>query len=146
MAKSKPDPQPATVAAEPSLAEHLHSLRALLNHKAEISRACVVELANDLVNADRTPLEVLAWSTRAFEAAASLHVALGILRRLATGETIGDVYASIQCEALRCARSGSTSSTMPTSNFASACHTSALAEFENLLSYAALKTAKMERP
>ena len=153
MAKSKPDPHPlvafaanATAAAEPTLAEHLQSLRSLLNHKIETSRAIVVELAADLANADRAPLEVLAWSTRAFEAAATLEVALEISKRLDTGEAIGDVYAHIQRNALRRVRSGSSSSTSPAANLASACHTSALAEFEDLLRYAALKTSKMERP
>ena len=137
MAKPKTE---GPVADEPSPAERLHTLRAILRHKIETSRAIVASLAKDLADPDRRPLEVLSWSARAFEAAAVLQVGLEISQRLDTGESIADVHAGLSREALRGARSGS-SSTSPASNFAASCRTSALAEFEDLLRYDAIKTS-----
>jgi len=141
MAKTtKPQPAaPAPAPEEPTPAERLHTLRSILRHKIETSRAIVASLAKDLADPDRRPLEILSWSARAFEAAGVLQVALEISDRLDTGESIADVHANLLREALRGARSGS-SSTSAASNLAAACRVSALAEFEDLLRYDALKT------
>jgi hypothetical protein len=134
---------PTTVAAAGQTpAERLHTLRLLLRYKIESSHECIDALVKDLTNPDRLPIQALAWSARAFEAAAVLQVAQGISTRLDAGESIVDIYLKIQREALHGARGGS-SSTSPTSNFAAACSTAALAEFEEFLRYDALK-AKTE--
>jgi hypothetical protein len=138
-AKSKTTNKSAPVVDEPTSAERLHTLRSILRHKIETSLAIVAATANDLANPDKRPLEILSWSARVFEAAGVLQVALEVSARLDTGESIVDIHANLQREALRGARS-QPSSTSPASNFAAACRTSALAEFEELLRYDALKT------
>lgn len=143
MAKSKTKPAPETVATaaaadEPTPEERMHTLRSILRHKIDSSRAVIDALAKDLADPDRRPLEVLSWSARHFEAAATLQVALDISQRLDTGESVADVHLGLLREALRGAKS-QPSSTSPASNFAAACRTSALAEFEELLRYDAKK-------
>lgn len=142
MAKTKPENQTVPV-PEPTYEERLRTLRSILHHKIETSRAIVDAFAKELVNPDGQPLHSLSWSARVFEAAASLQVGLEISARLDTGESIADVHAAIQREALRGARSGS-SSTSVASNYAAACRTAALAEFEDWMRYDAKKTTKVE--
>jgi len=132
--KTKPTNEAATPVADPTPEERLATVRSILRHKIETSRAITITLGNDLAAPDRRPLEILAWSARAFEAAGVLEVALDIAQRLDTGESIVDVHESLRREALRGARSFP-SSTSPASNFAASCKTSALAEFEELLRY-----------
>jgi hypothetical protein len=138
MAKSKPAPPQDTVARKLTPTERLDALHCFLRSKIETSRAVVDTLAKDLADPERRPLEVLSWSARAFEAAAMFQIALAICERLDAGESIADVHAWLGHEALRGARSGS-SSTSPTSNFAVTCRTAALAEFEDFLRYDATK-------
>jgi hypothetical protein len=139
MAKPKTTPKAdASQDAEPTAEERLHTIRSILRHKIDTSKAVIASLSADLANPDRAPLDTLAWSSRAFEAAGVLQVAHEISQRLDTGESIVDIHAGLQREALRCARS-QPSSTSPASNFAAACRTSALAEFEDLLRYDAMK-------
>jgi hypothetical protein len=140
MAKKKTEEQ-LIAAAEPTPSERLHTLRSILHHKIETSRECVDTLAKDLTNPERFPLEVLSWSARAFEAAAVLQIAQEITERLDAGASIVDIHLGLQRDALRGARGGWSSS--PTSNFATACRTAALAEFEEFLRYDAAK-AKAE--
>jgi hypothetical protein len=147
MAKSKKPTEAAQtpVVDDPTPEERLHTVRSVLRHKIETSRTMVASLATELADPDRQPHEVLAWSTRAFEAAAVLQVALGIEQRLDTGESLIDVHASLQSEALRSARSGTgSSSTSPINNFTAVCRTAALAEFEEFLRFDAMKLSKME--
>jgi hypothetical protein len=139
MAKTTTKTEP-TPAVEPTPAERLHTLRSILNHKIESSRTIIASFAKDLADSSRLPLEVLSWSARAFEAAATLQVGLEISQRVDTGESIVDIHTNLMREALRGARSGASSSTSPASNYATACRISALAEFEELLRYDALKT------
>lgn len=148
MAKPKiKTPAETTQAAEPTAEERLHTLKSILRHKIETSREIIDALAKDLADPDRRALDVLSWSARSFEAAGTLEVALEITQRLDTGESIVDIYANLQREALRGARSFP-SSTSPASNFAAMCRTSALAEFEELLRYedAVLQLKKLQVP
>ncbi|HSX23334.1 MAG TPA: hypothetical protein VLE97_11225 [Gaiellaceae bacterium] len=133
---TKPDATP--IPDDPTPEERLHTIRSILRHKIDTSGAVIASLSKDLADPDRRPLETLAWSSRAFEAAGVLQVAQEISQRLDTGESIVDVHANIQREALRSARSAS-SSTSLASNFAATCRTMALAEFEELLRYDAKK-------
>ncbi len=142
MAKAKTtkiETQTQAAADEPTPEERLHTLRSILRHKIDTSRAVVDAFAKELASPDRRPLETLSWSIRVFEAAATLAVAQEILDRFDTGESIVDVHAHVQREALRGAKSGS-SSTSAASNLASTCRTAALAELEDYLRYDAIKT------
>jgi hypothetical protein len=135
--KTKTD---ASTDSTPTPEERLHTLRSLLAFKIESSKTIVGALAQELSDPNRDPIEVLAWSTRAFEAAAVLQVATDICKRLDAGEALPDLHASLQREALRGARSGS-SSTSPVNNFSMACRIAAVAEFEELMRYDAKKIA-----
>lgn len=130
----------ASTDSTPTPEERLHTLRSLLRYKIESSKTIVSALVQELADPTRTPLEVLAWSTRAFEAAAVLQIATDISARLDAGESIPDVHTSLVSEALRGARGGS-SATSPVTNFSASCRISAVAEFEELMRYDAKKIA-----
>lgn len=142
MAKPKTKMEAVTSEPEapPTVEERLHTLRSVLRFKTNSSQTIVESFAKELADSSRAPIEVLAWSSRAFEAAAVLETALDISKRLDSGESIPDIHASLVSEALRGARSSS-SSTSSVNNLAAKCRLSAVAEFEDLMRHDARKIA-----
>jgi hypothetical protein len=137
--KTKTDDAPVELTA----ADRLYDLRTQLRYEIKTAETVVAALAQELGDPTREPIEVLGWSTRAFEAAANLQVAKEVLARLDTGESIVDVHASMVSAVLSGARSGS-SSTSAVNNYTAACKVAAFAKFEEMMRYSAKKLAAME--
>jgi len=138
--KTKTDEAPA---AELTAEDRLYDLRATLRFEIKEAQTIISALSQELADPDREAIEVLGWSTRAFEAAATLQVAKEVSARLDAGESIVDVHESLVRAVLSGARSGS-SSTSAVNNYCKASTVSAFAKFEELMRYAAKKLAATE--